>query len=356
MPESLKGDGNNLTPAINPFQNLDSAPTHRSNPLEPLPFRETVAAVIVTYNRKKLLVECLSGLGKQTASLDALILVDNASTDGTPDYLMERGIITAPLPHETDLPFESSGALPGSPGTKVTYRRLAENTGGAGGFHEGVKVGFQTGYDWLWLMDDDVEPLPDTLSKLLSFRTLSRCIHPSKLFEDGSRHNWEGYISPKTGRRVFLPDISFQKGLTHCETNTGCFEGMLVHREIVEKIGFPDRRFFIGSDDSIYGFLAHQHTRVLYTRDPIIIKKAGHPTGPISDRSIYYGMRNSFLREQYLNNHIRRYHFLRSVFMIVKFFDYASNILMSRKDKASAFRILIRATRDGFAGRYGKGI
>lgn len=341
-----KIEGNEQKTIPHDAQNADVVPA----------VRETVAAVLVTYNRKKLLVECLEGLSRQTIPLDAVILVDNASTDDTPTYLMEKGILPKLPPKGVALPFESTGTLPGSPGTKLTYRRLPDNTGGAGGFHEGVKEGFLAGYDWLWLMDDDVEPLPDCLSNLLAFRTLSRCIHPSKLFEDGSRHTWEGYISPKTGRRIFLPDISFQKGLTHCETNTGCFEGMLVHREIVEKIGFPDKRFFIGSDDSVYGFLAHQHTRVLYTRDPLLIKKAGQNTGPISDRSIYYGMRNSFLREKYLNTHIRRYHLLRSFFLAIKFFDYVSNIFMSRKDKTSAFRILLRATRDGLAGRYGKGL
>jgi len=342
----IENAGNELKTIQHDAQNVEVAPT----------VRETVVAVVVTYNRKKLLLECLEGLSRQTVPLDAVVLVDNASTDGTPTYLMERGVLPDLPPGGIGLPFESPGTLPGSPVTKLTYLRLPDNTGGAGGFHEGVQKGFLAGYDWLWLMDDDVEPLPDCLSNLLSFRSLSRCIHPSKLFEDGSRHTWEGYISSKTGRRVFLPDVSFQKGLTHCETNTGCFEGMLVHREIVDKIGFPDKRFFIGSDDSVYGFLAHQHTRVLYTRDPVLIKKAGKSVGPISDRSIYYGMRNSFLREQYLNTHIRRYHFLRLLFLLIKFFDYTSNILMSRQDKVSALRVLLRATRDGLAGRYGKGL
>ena len=43
---------------------------------------------------------------------------------------------------------------------------MHENTGGAGGFHEGVKRAYKKGYDWLWLMDDDVEVKEDTLEKL----------------------------------------------------------------------------------------------------------------------------------------------------------------------------------------------
>jgi GT2 family glycosyltransferase len=55
--------------------------------------KETVCAVVVTYNRKNLLIECLEGLRKQTRPVDAICLVDNASTDGTPDLLLEKGYI-----------------------------------------------------------------------------------------------------------------------------------------------------------------------------------------------------------------------------------------------------------------------
>ncbi|MHB8368073.1 MAG: glycosyltransferase family 2 protein [Leptospirales bacterium] len=316
----------------------------------------TVAAIVVTYNRKKLLVECLEGLARQTYPLSAILIIDNASSDGTSELLHERGFIPEPPLSDGSRPWELQGSPPGHPGILLTYRRLPENTGGAGGFHEGVKAGFESGYDWLWLMDDDVEPTPSCLSSLLSFSGISLCIHPSKQFEDGLRFEWEGYISPKTGRRIFLQDPSFKKGLSYCETNTGCFEGMLVHRSIVEKIGFPDKRFFIGSDDSVYGFLAHHHTRVLYTRDPLMLKKARSSVQPISDRSLYYGMRNSFLRHSYLNRSVGKHRFIRSLFLVVKFFDFFSNILMSRKNKRPAIRLLLRATRDGLAGRFGKGL
>jgi rhamnopyranosyl-N-acetylglucosaminyl-diphospho-decaprenol beta-1,3/1,4-galactofuranosyltransferase len=44
---------------------------------------ETVAAVVVTYNRKELLRQCLGGILAQTRPVDAIYVVDNASTDGT---------------------------------------------------------------------------------------------------------------------------------------------------------------------------------------------------------------------------------------------------------------------------------
>jgi rhamnopyranosyl-N-acetylglucosaminyl-diphospho-decaprenol beta-1,3/1,4-galactofuranosyltransferase len=43
--------------------------------------------------------------------------------------------------------------------------------------------------------------------------------------------------------------------------NSGCFEGMFIHRDIVAQIGLPDPRFFIYWDDQVYGWLASRKTR-----------------------------------------------------------------------------------------------
>lgn len=320
--------------------------------------KETVYAVVVTFNRKKMLIECLESLFRQSTPIDGLILVDNASDDGTPETLLSHGLIPHLPPGDPKEIWEVCHYPEGLSGAPLIYLRMPENEGGAGGFHEGVKKASQEGCDWLWLMDDDVEPEQSCLEGQLTFGGISKCIHPRKYFVDGTPHEWEGYVSHMTGRRIFQPDISFRKGFSFCTINTGCFEGMLVHRSIVESIGLPDKRFFLGSDDSVYGFLAHFHTPVLYARDPRINKKKIYrkEDNPISDRSIYYGMRNTFLVQQYMNREIPRYRLVRSFFIFVKFLDYALNILQNRREKIKGYRILVRAVKDGISGRFGKGI
>ncbi len=59
--------------------------------------RDTIAAVVVTYNRKELLIECLDALMNQTYPLDGIYIIDNASSDGTPELLLEKGYINKPL-------------------------------------------------------------------------------------------------------------------------------------------------------------------------------------------------------------------------------------------------------------------
>ena len=303
-------------------------------------------------------MECLDGLFRQTRPIDGLVLIDNASTDGTAEALYAQKILPEIPPADTKTVWEIRRESLREGEMTFVYLRLPVNEGGSGGFHEGVKKALEFDCDWLWMMDDDVEPEEECLQGQLAFSEISKCIHPRKYFQDGLAHEWEGYISPVTGRRIFQPDISFGKGFSFCTINTGCFEGMLIHRSVVEKIGLPDKRFFLGGDDSVYGFLAHYHTPVLYLRDPRINKKKIYQVenNPISDRSIYYGMRNAFLMQRYLNEKIERYRFVRSFFILVRFVDYALNILQNRPEKLRGYRVLMRSFRDGWAGNFGKGL
>ncbi|MBA2262975.1 MAG: glycosyltransferase, partial [Solirubrobacterales bacterium] len=76
----------------------------------------------------------------------SIVVVDNASTDGTPELLRERGLLDRDA---------------------VRLLRLAENRGGAGGFAAAVEATRAQDCDWIWLMDDDSEPVPDALERLL---------------------------------------------------------------------------------------------------------------------------------------------------------------------------------------------
>ena len=104
---------------------------------------ETVCAVVVTFNRKSLLRGCLKSLQNQSRALDSILVVDNASTDGTLSML--------------------SSEFP-----DVETLVLTQNEGGAGGFHEGMKRAFEMGFSWIWIMDDDGTPAPNCLELLLN--------------------------------------------------------------------------------------------------------------------------------------------------------------------------------------------
>lgn len=57
----------------------------------------SIVSVIVTFNRKALLIECLDALLKQTRPLEKIIIIDNSSSDGTPELLKEKGYLCNPI-------------------------------------------------------------------------------------------------------------------------------------------------------------------------------------------------------------------------------------------------------------------
>lgn len=319
--------------------------------------KNKIAAVIVTYNRKQLLGECIDGLLNQTYPLDAIYIIDNASTDGTAEYLIEKGYIKN-VSYSSKNPSVLTTALPIPRFLDrvlfIHYIRMSQNTGGAGGFHEGVKRGYKDGFDWLWLMDDDIKPKEDCLENLLKYKDYSKCIHPRKVYPDGTPYNWEGYLDIITGKRVSLNDISFRNGKDFCCVNFGCFEGMLIHREVVNKIGYPDRRFFIVYDDTIYGWLANFYTNVFYVRDAIVTKLINKGSNILSDSFIYYSMRNYFLRIDYLNRYVSKYKIFRYLTLIGVFVGYIIYILLKRDKKISAFKYLVKGFTHGLKSRYGR--
>ena len=101
---------------------------------------DTVCAVVVTYNRKNLLIECLEALRKQTRPIQGIYLIDNASSDGTPELLFEKGYIKElPLKNMSE-PWVNESKINnlfnGNNTIIIHYVRMDENTGGAGGFHD----------------------------------------------------------------------------------------------------------------------------------------------------------------------------------------------------------------------------
>lgn len=194
--------------------------------------------VVVTYNRSNLLRGLLASIGRMDPKPGRVVVVDNASSDDT-----------------TAVVEELSGAI----GAEVVYRRLEENTGGSGGFSEGMRVAYELGSEWIWLMDDDVEVLPDGLARMGVWTPRFRSIQGRRYDYDGSEFYWQYRVSVPLGIPIPFAPASFDAS-GYREMNSGCFEGMFIHRDVVAEIGLPDPRFFIYWDDTIYGWLASRVT------------------------------------------------------------------------------------------------
>ncbi|MDW8464034.1 MAG: glycosyltransferase [Geminocystis sp.] len=197
--------------------------------------RETVCAVVVTYNRKKLLLECLEAIRRQTRPVQGIYIIDNASTDGTPEFLKENGYINELPPENLAEPWEKEFTIENlvdGQEIKIHYVRMHENTGGAGGFHEGVKRAYEKGYDWFWLMDDDGFPTRDCLEKLLRHRHIAYYIAPLVISNEDRNRLSFGLRNIKTRLDAYKHS---ENGII--EGTASPFNGTLIRRNLVEKVG-----------------------------------------------------------------------------------------------------------------------
>jgi rhamnopyranosyl-N-acetylglucosaminyl-diphospho-decaprenol beta-1,3/1,4-galactofuranosyltransferase len=250
---------------------------------------ENLYAVVVTYNRADFLRNLLDSFARLDTAPARILVVDNASSDHTPDVVAQA---------------IAAGGPP------IQYERLDLNVGGAGGFSRGVELALESGAEWLWLMDDDVEVLPGAVEALGKFTPEYSCMIGRRYDANGKPFFWQHHFVEALG--IFLPvsrDVFRHSDVFR--TNVGNFEGMLISASVARSIGLPDPRFFITWDDLIYGWLAAQQTPVVYV-NAFVIKKVRaqrqvdlglRHLNDSSDLSRRYVMRNRGHVAHYLRAH-----------------------------------------------------
>jgi rhamnopyranosyl-N-acetylglucosaminyl-diphospho-decaprenol beta-1,3/1,4-galactofuranosyltransferase len=185
-----------------------------------------VIAVVPTFNRTAQLGECLQALASQTRSVDAVVVVDNASTEPIRSAL-----------EQSSYPFP------------VGYVRIDSNTGSAGGFAAGVTAAIAAGADWVWIQDNDGVAHPDCLERLLGAAAgvpgaalLAPQVHDEKGGIQGQHRGRyvRGHTLPasqETYERAVVP------------VDYASYIGVLVHSDAIAAAGGPDPRLFLWVDD-----------------------------------------------------------------------------------------------------------
>ncbi len=232
----------------------------------------TVTAVVVSYNREALLRECLDGLAAQTRPVDNVVVVDNASTDGSRDVIRRHELIAAHMDNGTAHVVE-----------------LKENTGGAGGFCAGIAIaladfdaaqaaeteakttGASQSRHYLWLMDDDTVPTPTALEALLA--AVGRCMYENRampaalgskaLWIDGREHlmnkprvrthiiKGDKYLDMSSFAVDAAPSVAVNSNETRAyQARSLSFVSCLINAGAIVNLGrLPRAAYFLWNDD-----------------------------------------------------------------------------------------------------------
>lgn len=238
---------------------------------------EKIAAVVVTYNRLNLVKKTINSLRRQSHRLDKIIVVDNNATDGTGEW----------LDSQEDL-----------------YVIHQDNVGGSGGFYRGIQEAYQMGFDWIWCMDDDVFPRKDCLEFLLRDNSpLNGIICPRRVINnipfqgEYTKLNLSNWF--KSFHEEITPTEFYQLGKPF-EIMGMAFEGPLINRKVVKKIGLPNKDLFIFFDDTEYsvraiqnGFTVILEPNAILDKENFFINKTRMEMRQANSWKLYYEIRNN---------------------------------------------------------------
>jgi rhamnopyranosyl-N-acetylglucosaminyl-diphospho-decaprenol beta-1,3/1,4-galactofuranosyltransferase len=330
--------------------------------------RPRIAAVVLTHNRCHLLDECLDALSHQVRLLDEIVVVDNASTDGTAEMLKQK--------------YDG----------KISYTRLAENLGSAGGFHEGIRVAHEKGYDWIWVMDDDVKPQADALKALVespgfgdpsvgllaSLVLETRPPNHSPHYEHFNRvmasyPDGLGWAPIGTGQqRRFSRTLGFCAAISKeslqlplIPVDGAGFLGILIRREAISAVDLPLKELFMFWDDLEFTYRISRRfkmfvvpaSKILHwhgwnTRSPrkfLGFAKEGASVPIAQIWKVYYFVRNEiYVRTKYSKSWLAP---LVPVMVLTK--SLGATILFYDHPLGRC-QVLFRAGVDGILGRIGK--
>lgn len=243
----------------------------------------SVAIVIVTYNRSSLLKQVLSAvLSQDYQQITKIFVVDNASTDETREVVKNQ---TSQL---------------------IEYVYSSENLGGAGGFQLGMKKAFASNCDWVWMMDDDVLPKADCLTQLLKQSSSERLVlMPARenLAGDLTEFSALDYnlsnpfiIQPK---RQQVSDVYHTRSAlpTVLPIQNFSFEGILIHRSVIKLVGFPYAEYFIAADDVDYAErIRLKGIKIFLVKDAVLVRQLNfNQENALTSWKGYYMYRNIFV-------------------------------------------------------------
>lgn len=239
-----------------------------------------LAVVVVTYNRLELLKQGIKSLENQSLLPDSVIVINNASTDGVTQYYLDEytGVLSLDVIHSQ------------------------KNTGGAGGFYKGIKHAYEQGFEWVFVMDDDVLMGADCLKQMV------KVSHPCML---AVREDKNGKIVERACLSYDFnnPFLINPKGKMLCDiyqnredmpetidVQSSAFEGFMIHKEVIAKIGYPNPNYFILYDDLDYVLRAILNGYTIKAvRNAVLIRQLPfNPQDAVLSWKAYYAFRNFF--------------------------------------------------------------
>lgn len=284
------------------------------------------AALIVTYNRLNKLQLCL----RATFALkfDTIIVIDNASTDGTEQWL---------------------SSLKES---RLQILRMKNNIGGAGGFKYGAQYIASLDIDWIFFFDDDAYPAENLLDNFIQFKKDNYQIFCCRVLTPDYKicsmnipfkkipSTLLATIHYKINPKQFLPQSD-----AICEVQTFSFVGTIIHKNILKKYShiIIDDLFIYFDDLAFSYYLSQKNNKILYVPDFIFVHDVILHSQIFSNKKLYYLVRNLIITHKIYRN--KPFFTLPSTLCRIM---TCFLLCMIQKNRVQSLRYLFNGIKDGF--------
>lgn len=263
-----------------------------------------VWAVVVTFERPRILARCLEALSEQTRPPDQVVVVDNGSGPETRELLSDWR----------------------RRWNRLSELRLDENQGPAGGFADGIQAALEAGATHVWALDDDALAAPSCLENLVA-----------------SAHD--------QGAGLVFPAIFDGTGTP---SDFPGWSGVLIDADAVRRAGLPNRDLFWWIEDTEYlqWRLPRVHGVTAHRCPDAHVEHGGGPRrSPRPSWMLYYEVRNTL----WYRLHVQDTSWRRRGGRILYVLAAALVRTLWREDhKFRKLRLIVRGAADGLRGRLGR--
>ena len=273
---------------------------------------DKVGVVIVTHNRINKLQKCLSSYETQSFQPTFLLVVDNACTDGSSEYLddwcqySQQSVLQKYVIHSS------------------------ENLGGAGGFWLGMKHALDKDVDWIWLADDDAYPQNDCFLNLFNIYGILSSDEREQTAALCARVNDPDGLSPLHRRQIKKGLFAVKETCVSMSDylkqsvsiDIFSFVGTAIKKRAILQTGLPRKDFFIFYDDTEYSLRIGNRGKILCIPSAVILHDSQENTIVKYSWKNFYMFRNKLFIYKYIWG--RRYYFpeiMKTIYMILKFYN-----------------------------------
>lgn len=294
-----------------------------------------ISVILVNYNGKQYNDKCIESVLNSTISEQIrIIVVDNASTDGSLKELREKW----------------------GKNEQVQIIPLEENLGFSAANNEGVRQSIKQGIEYFLLLNNDTEVEPNTIGRMVESQKRTGAIVVPKIFyADSPEIVWcaGGEFSPvirkpqQTG--LNRPDNPKLRVNRYCGFANGCC--LLLTKEIIEKVGFFDERFFLYYEDTEYSLRTKERgVPIWYCADAVVYHKVnGSSKGNENPDNAYYITRNWLLCNRL---HMKGRFPVFLIYFLMNRLAWAA--IWTVQSKPEMVKALLAGIRDFASCKYGK--